>query len=85
MNVADKNFPPHNKKHEHDWDACPGSYRYVTSMFSRKHARCLVCNRRLLVCESVDEDDGFIAYFIPRHKVKLKRKKITKKERRVRK
>jgi len=60
------------KAHEHDWEACPGSYEWITGLMKRKKVRCPECGRRLLPTEEEDEN-GFVAYAFPRHKPKKKK------------
>ena len=58
------------KTHEHDWESCPGSGKFL-ELVKRKYIRCGSCNRRLLAKEIYGEG----MYIMPRHKPKVKRKK----------
>jgi len=71
MEIAKTRIASHEKAHEHDWESCPGSYRFVRWTSKREKIRCPNCNRRLLLCEAPEGADEYGAeFYIPRHKAK---------------
>ena len=76
MEIVEDRLRSHEKTHEHDWESCPGSYKFVRWQYERIKVRCPNCNRKLLLCTAPEGSDDYGAeFYIPRHKAKTKRKK----------
>lgn len=76
MEISKEKFASSEKRHEHDWESCLGSFKFVLWQYKRVRVRCPDCNKRLLLCDTDDKNICGACFYLPRHKPKtLKRKK----------
>ena len=79
MEILETGFVCNKKLHEHDWEPCPGSGRFIRFQDKRAYVRCPVCKKRLFMKETHHGEEYGYSFYIPKHKPKLKKKKTTKK------